>query len=113
MANPYFPLTVNGKAVTLSEIGYFGLEFDLSIGKNTFTFEQNGKKLVFTVTYEIQVIKSVSPTANTAGDGGTVQILNCIAYKGSTVYAMVNGKKIPMTAGPSAGRGIRRGSVGL
>ena len=100
MANPYFPLTVNGKAVTLSEIGYFGLEFDLSIGKNTFTFEQNGKKLVFTVTYEIQVIKSVSPTANTAGDGGTVQILNCIAYKGSTVYAMVNGKKIPMTARP-------------
>lgn len=100
MANPYFPLTVNGKEVELSEIGYFGLEFNLSVGKNTFTFEQNGKKLVYTVTYEIQVIKSVSPEKNTSGDGGTVQVLNCIAYKGSTVYAMVNGVKIPMTARP-------------
>lgn len=94
--NPNFPLTMNGKEIALSEHGYFSLDADLSEGLNTFTFENNRVKQTYKITYELIILQSMAPSKNVTLNGGSDLVIGAVALKDSTVYAMVNGKKIEM-----------------
>lgn len=101
--DPNFPMTMNGKPVTLSQHGFFAIDQTLTPGLNTFTFVHKGKTVVYKITYVVNVIQSVSPNAAMSLDGGTEVVFSAIARKGSTVYAMFNGKKLTMKASPLQG----------
>lgn len=51
MADPYYPLTLDGERVSCTKSGYFNLFVELKEGVNTFVFEQNGQKTTYTLTY--------------------------------------------------------------
>ena len=107
-SNPNFPLTVNGKEIELSEHGYFSLNYDLAVGLNTFTFESNGVKKTYKITYERILLQSMEPTKNQTLSGGSEIIISAVALKDSTVYAMINGVKVAMK--PTAGQSDEGGS---
>ena len=99
-ADPNFPLLLNGEPVTLSEHGYFGVDVELQPGLNTYTFEHKGKTVVYKITYQVVVLKSVAPSSNMTLDGGSVVVLGAVARKGASVTATINGQKISMKAAP-------------
>ena len=98
--DPNFPVTMNGKAVELTERGGFSVEVTLSPGKNTFTFVSNGKTVTYTITYTVTVLKSVSPTAAQTMNGGDILVFTAIARKKATVTATFNGKTVTMKETP-------------
>ena len=64
-----FPLYLNNKPVSRSSKGMFAVVETLKPGKNTFTFTHKGKTQVITVTYSVNVLKSISPTQNVLETG--------------------------------------------
>lgn len=102
-ADPNFPLTVNGEAVTLSELGQFSFDITLKPGNNTFTFAHKGETVTYTVYYDMQVLLSVAPDENIALDGGSVITLSAIARRGSKVTVTVGNTTLTMTASPLQG----------
>ena len=99
-ADPHFPLLMNGKEVERSEHGLFAVDAKLKAGDNTFTFEHKGKKVTYTVTYEIDVLKSVSPQKDLNLSGGTSISVSAIAHKNATVSATIGGVNVPMKLAP-------------
>lgn len=95
-ADPNFALTMNGKAVELSEHGFFSLDLPLEAGDNTFTFEHKGKTVKYTVTYRVVVMQSVEPSTDIQLDGGTTLSIGVKGFKGAEIYAKINGKTIKM-----------------
>jgi uncharacterized lipoprotein YddW (UPF0748 family)/N-acetylmuramoyl-L-alanine amidase len=51
MSDPYYPLTVDGRKVGRTKSGFFSFVVTLDPGENTFVFEQNGKKYVYTIWF--------------------------------------------------------------
>ena len=99
-ADPNFPLTMNGKAVELSDHGFFSLDLSLSVGSNTYTFEHKGQTVTYTIHHRVVVIKSVEPSTRLALEGGTTITVSAIAHKDSTVSARVNGTTVAMKPAP-------------
>ena len=99
-ADPNFSLTVNGKAVALSEHGFFSWTTTLEPGENVFRFSHKGESRTFTITYAVTVLDSVYPTTNITLEGGSTLNISAIARKDSVVYAEFNGEKLTMTASP-------------
>ena len=99
-ADPNFPLLLNGKTLEVSDHGYFAKDVTLSPGKNTFTFRHKGQKVTYTVTYEIQVLKSVAPVRDVKLEGGTAITISAIARKGATVSATVGSTTVKMQSAP-------------
>ena len=98
--DPNFPVTMNGKALKLTEKGGFAVDVTLKPGKNTFTFVSNGKTVTFTVTYTLTILKSVSPSQAMTMAGGSTVGFSAIARKGSKVTVAFNGKTYTMKASP-------------
>lgn len=99
-ADPNFSLTVNGKAVALSEHGFFSWTTTLEPGENVFRFSHKGETRKVTITYAVTVLDSIYPPTNITLDGGSTLNISAIARKDSVVYAEFNGKKLTMTASP-------------
>lgn len=95
-ADPNFPLTMNGKKVSLSEHGFFSLDFNLSLGLNTYTFSHKGLTVTYRITHKVVVLKSIQPASNMSLDGGTTIGISAEAYKGSNVYAKLGNVTIKM-----------------
>ncbi|MCL2488653.1 MAG: N-acetylmuramoyl-L-alanine amidase, partial [Oscillospiraceae bacterium] len=95
-ADPNFPLYLNGKEVPLTNHGFFSFNADLALGVNTFTFTHKGVTTSYTVTYRLQVLKTISPAANLTVDGGGTLSVSATARTGASLYAMLNGTRIPM-----------------
>lgn len=51
-ADPYYPLTMNGKKISQTKSGIFNMYVTLEKGENSFVFEQNGMTYVYTLTYD-------------------------------------------------------------
>lgn len=99
-ADPNFPLTINGQEVEISDHGYFAKDVTLEVGENTYTFQHKGETRTYTVTYDIQVLKSVAPVRDLTLDGGTAITVSAIARKGSTVSASIGGTTVEMSPAP-------------
>lgn len=95
-----FEVLFNGVKVKLNEAGNFYFEEPLEIGINKFTIEHKGKAYQYNIERKIITLKDLdSSIANgkiiTVNGESRVEIA-CIAYKGSTVTASLNGKTISL-----------------
>ncbi len=95
-SDPNFDLLLNSVAVKRTEYGYFSLQLDLKVGKNTFTFTHKGKTETFVVYYRYTVLKNASPTSSLSLNGGDNLIVKATARTGSTVKATLNGKTVTL-----------------
>lgn len=95
-SDPNFSVILNGEAIERTSKGYFSFNFDLEVGINQFVLEHKGTKVTYTVERKILVVKTVDPTKSITIYAGTPIVFSAIALKGSTVYAEVDGKKVPM-----------------
>ena len=99
-ADPHFPLLMNGEEVERSEHGLFAVDAKLKAGDNTFTFEHKGQTVTYTVTYEVEILRSVSPQKDLTLSGGTSISVSAIAHKNATVSATIGGVNVPMKLAP-------------
>lgn len=95
-ADPNFPLLLNGKALEVSDHGFFAKDVTLKVGKNTFTFRHKGQKITYTVVYDIEVIKSIAPVRDLKLEGGTAITVSAIARKGAAVSAVIGNTTVNM-----------------
>lgn len=95
-SDPNFSVSVNGTVVERTSKGYFALNFDLAIGDNVYVIEHKGASVTYTVDREVLIFKSVSPSEKIEVYAGTPVVFNATALKGSTIYAMIDGVKVPM-----------------
>lgn len=95
--NPLYPLRCNSKEVNVTEDGDFSTELSLNIGKNIIVFEHRGEKYQYTVTYAIDIIKSISPSGTLKTPGGSALEIRVNAHRNASVYATINGTTVKMT----------------
>ncbi len=95
-SSPVYPLTCNSKDIQRTESGDFSTEFELKKGENRFVFEHKGKQYTYTVTYKVQLLKSITPTGTLSAPGGMQVSISAVALKGAAVVATVNGKKVTL-----------------
>ena len=104
--DPAYPLYVNGNAVSKTSGGYFGLYLDLALGKNTFSFTQNGNTLNYTINrgssnsyysdnrLDGMEIVSPYPSGSTLILAGDEIDVSCVAPAGSVVTASLGGTEV-------------------
>lgn len=100
-----FPVYFNNSPIQLNEAGNFYFNKDLKVGMNTFTVTHKSKTYTYKIERKIVVMKSITASISEGKvlqvDGGTKINLSVKAYKGSDIYAMVNGQKVTMSEGES------------
>ncbi|MCR4926003.1 MAG: N-acetylmuramoyl-L-alanine amidase, partial [Clostridiales bacterium] len=96
-SDPNFPLYLNSNEVDRTEYGYFSKDINLKPGNNTVTLSHKGTVKTYTINYERILIQSVSPANSTYVMGNTSLSLSAIAFKNSTVYAVINGQRVNMS----------------
>ena len=104
-SDPKYALTINGKAVKRDELGAFSVEYDLKLGKNTFTFSHKGKQTTYTVNYRYVVMQSYSPAGSRQYSSGAKFSVVVSARVGSTVTATFRGKTITLKPAGQGGDG--------
>lgn len=104
--DPAYPLTLDGKPVSMTKSGYFSMFLSLSEGENIFVFSQNGKEYEYKITYKTSA--DTNDTSKTGVFSETVDALNiyptervatsdetlwvqCYAPVGSKVSANIGG----------------------
>ena len=90
------PLTLNGKKIEMIDDGYFSSDVKLNPGENIFTFKHKDKTLVYKITYEMELIRSVSPAGTVNAPGGSSLDLAVVAHKSATVTAVINSKTVTL-----------------
>lgn len=90
------PLTLNGKKIEMIDDGYFSAEVQLKPGENIFTFKHKDKTVVYKITYEMELVRSVSPTGTVSAPGGSSLDIAVVAHKSSTVTAVINGTSVSL-----------------
>ena len=96
-SNPMYPLKCNGASVPVTDDGYFSVEYTLKPGKNTFAFTEQGKTYTYTVQYNMDLIRSITPSGKMSSPGGNTLEISVVAHRQATVYATLNGSRIPLT----------------
>ncbi|MCH5323674.1 MAG: N-acetylmuramoyl-L-alanine amidase [Eubacterium sp.] len=96
-----FDVLFDGEKLELNEAGNFYFEQPLNVGMNTFTIEHKGKTYEYNIERTINVLKSINSAIaegkTMSVDGGTSISLSCVAYKGATVTATLNGKTVSLS----------------
>lgn len=92
-----FDVYFDGNKIQLNEAGNFYIPKDLEVGKNKFTIEHKGKKIVYNIERRVDVMKSIENNGNILVEGGTKIALVAVAYSGSSVSASINGEIIKLT----------------
>ncbi len=106
--DPAYPLYMNGKPVSKTTGGYFGLYLTLDSGKNTYTFTQNGKTTEYVINGGKQKVSSLGgpalldsmeitkpyPTESNWLSEGEKLYVSCVAPAGSNVTARVGDTEI-------------------
>lgn len=100
-----FPVYFNNSPIQLNDAGNFYFTKDLKVGVNTFSFTHKSKTITYKIERKIVVMKSITASISEGKtlqvDGGTKINLSVKAYKGSDIYAMINGQKVVLTESES------------
>ncbi|MBQ8015280.1 MAG: hypothetical protein IJ264_03730, partial [Clostridia bacterium] len=96
-SSPAYDLLCNGQKLDVAKTGDFSVDCELSPGKNTIKFEHKGKTHVYTVTYKVKLLKSVSPSDDLSVPGGMIIEFSAVALKKANVSLSFNGKTYKMT----------------
>lgn len=92
------PLVINDVSVELHSDGSFSYDYPLNPGANTVIVTNTVETHTYTVTYNFQVISSVSPAESIRVQGETTLEISAQALKNSKVYAKINGTVVSMTS---------------
>lgn len=95
-SDPAEPVTINGEKIKTDSSGYFTIQKSLDAGLNTFTIEHKGKKVTYSITRKIQVLKDASPMGSITTDGGMSITITATAYQDADVYATIGGATIAL-----------------
>lgn len=95
--SPTNELKCNGNVITTADNGDFSVDCKLKAGLNKVTFEHKGNTYEYHVTYNITVIKSVSPASGMTVPGNMEIELYATALTGSTVTVTLAGKTYTMS----------------
>ena len=96
-SSPAYDLICNGQKLVVAKTGDFSVDCELQPGENKITFEHKGKTSVYTVTYKIKLLKSVSPLVDSTVPGGMQVNVTALAIKGAKLTVTFNGKTVNMT----------------
>lgn len=110
-SDPAEPLTMNGQALERGTDGWFSIDVDLKVGKNTFNFEHKGEQKVITVNYRFVVINAYSPSGAQVFSSGSSFAVTVAARSGSKVSAVFNGQTIALTEDPKTAWQDAQGSA--
>lgn len=95
-----FDVYFNGQKVTLNSAGNFYFEEALDIGHNTFTIEHKSKTYTYRIERKIITIReldsSIANGKSLSVSGETKLEIACVAYRGATVTATLNGKTVTL-----------------
>ncbi len=96
-ASYLFPVYVNGESAGTLPKGTGLLSLELVRGKNSFTLEQDGKNLGYSVEYEFRddIIKSVIPSDNISVSPGEELTVMVVAYSEAEVFVKLGATKYP------------------
>ncbi len=96
-----FDVFLDGEKLQLNEAGNFYFEKPLEVGMNHFEIKHKDKTYQYNIERTINVLRSVGSSIAEGGvmnvDGLTELSLRCVAYKGATVTAELNGKTVQLT----------------
>ena len=96
-----YPVYFNGEEITLNDAGNLYFEQPLEAGVNTFEIKHKDQTVTYKITRKIAVFSMVASAIGYGKkltvEGGTKIQLMAWAYKGSKVYAVVNGVKVAMS----------------
>lgn len=95
--SPLTTLSCNGQKIQITDDGYFSAEYTLKPGKNVFSFSNNNKKYDYSVQYNLDLIKSISPSGSLSSPGGNALEVSVIAHRNAKVTATLNGTTITLT----------------
>ncbi len=90
------PLTLNGKKIEMIDDGYFSAEVQLKPGENIFNFKHKDKTVVYKITYEMELIRSVSPMGTVSAPGGSSLDIAVVAHKSAKLTAVINGTTVTL-----------------
>lgn len=99
-SDPSFKLTLNGKEVERSDMGYFSLDLKLNLGLNTFTLEHKGVTKTYKITYDRTIIKSFFPSEKVKLPSESTIIVTCTAVPNSKVTASLGEALVTLTEEP-------------
>ncbi len=97
-SDPTQKVTINGEEIEPDRNGLFAVNYELKPGANTFTIEHKEKKITYTITRQVQVLKEISPVGSLTVNGGTEITITAQAYEGATVTASVGGSTVTLRA---------------
>ncbi len=95
--SPLSELKCNGKKIITAANGDFSVDCDLKSGLNKITFEHKGKTYTYNVTYNLNIVKSVSPSNTLIIPGNMEFEISAVALTGSTVSVSFNGRTFNMS----------------
>lgn len=95
-SDPNAELTCNGTKVETASTGEFSIDKRVTPGPNEFVFLHKGQSYTYSVSYTIDVLRSVSPENTVSVPAGMEIELKATALKGSEVFVTFNGKSYNM-----------------
>lgn len=95
-SDPSAELTCNGTKVEAASTGEFSIDKRVTPGPNEFVFVHKGQSYTYSVSYTIDVLRSVSPETTVSVPAGMEIEIKATALKGSEVSALFNGKSYSM-----------------
>ncbi len=99
-SDPEFKLTLNGKELERTELGYFSTDLSLKDGANTFVIEHKGIQETLTITYKRTIIKEISPTNKQSLPSESILLVSCTALSNSKVLAALGELEVQLTENP-------------
>ena len=96
-SSPLYSLKCNGKEIERADNGDFNIDVEVKTGKNTVTFEHKDKTYNYTINYNIDILKSVSPTKELTVPGNMDVEITAVAVDGAKVTLSFNGSTYTMT----------------
>lgn len=101
--SPFYPITYNGNKIDTADNGDFSVDINLNRGINRIVFEHKGEKYEYSVTYNMNIIETVSPSENISVPSGMTVDIYATALNGSDLRVTFGGQTVRMTAGEEAG----------
>ena len=97
-SSPLYELLCNGKKIQTAENGDFTVDIDLKRGENKVEFLHKGKTFTYNISYNITLIRSVSPSSEVTVPGSMEVDFSAVALDGSDVTLTFNGNTYKMQA---------------
>ena len=95
-SSPLHELKCNGEKIETADNGDFSVDCKLNVGSNKIVFEHKDKTYTYNVTYNIKLLKSVSPNKSVTVPGGIDVEVTAVALKGANLSVSFNGNTYKM-----------------